>query len=189
MRLVKLMALTIIVGYSLIASAWGGDHKATKTYSDAHIQFSYPENRYLRVSSAETEQSGFYAYFLQLKNEDEADLITVCMKGIKDCGTNMGMVQPYWYSEDGTLMLFSATTAVKTKRNAQGEIVFEAFPACPATDHEGSSAYGGDCYVVVKAEKDRTLSMTYWIGPTSLHHSKSEAVREAMAILKSIRTR
>lgn len=186
MRLLKCLILTSILGYAFIASAFGGQ-KGTKTYADQHVQFSYSGNRYSGVNTGDTLQDGFYAYFLQIKKEDAADLVTICTKDIKDCGTNMGMAQPYWYSEDGTLMLFSATTAVKARRMAPGEMIFEAFPACPAKDREGSSAYAGDCYVLVRAEKDRTLSITYWIGPTSLHRSKAQAVKEATDILKSIK--
>ena len=65
-------------------------------------------------------------------------------------------------------------------------VAYEAFPACPATDNEGPSAYGGDCYELVEESRDKTFSITYWIGPKSLHRSKSSAVKQARVILKSI---
>lgn len=186
MRLSKRLILTSIFGCTCIASAQAeGVQRGTKIYTDAHVQFSYPANRYSGVNTGDTLQ--VYAYFLQIRKEDASDLVTVCLKNIKDCGTNMGMVQPYWYSEDGTLMLFSATTVVKKKKGTgSGETIYEAFPACPATDAEGSSAYAGNCYELVKAKKDRTLSITYWIGPRSLHRSKDQAVKDATKLLESI---
>lgn len=94
--------------------------------------------------------------------------------------------KPYWYGSDGSLMLFSVTTSVKKKEVDFGEATYEAFPACTATDNEGPSAYGGDCYELVEESHDRTLSIIYWIGPKSLHRSKSDAVKQAGMILKSI---
>lgn len=189
MSFMKKLILVIIFGCTISTSSWSGGQNTTKTYVDQRVQFSYPLNRYSKVNTSDTLQDRFFAYFLQIKNEDVADSITVCMKNIQDCGTNMGMVQPYWYSEDGTLMLFSTTTAVKTRKTASGDVIFEAFPACPAKDREGSSAYAGDCYMLVKAEKNRTLSITYWIGPASLHLSKAQAVKDATLILNSVRIR
>ena len=83
-------------------------------------------------------------------------------------------------------MLFSATTPVEEVAVGFGEAAYEAFPGCPASDNEGPSAYGGDCYELVEGSRNKTLSITYWIGAQSLHLPKSEAVRRARLILKSV---
>jgi hypothetical protein len=156
-------------------------------YADAHVEFAYSKDRYTSVR-ADVPNDRFHSFALHLREVDADDILTICEGSLSNCATNDG-VQPYWYSEDGSLMLFSATTQVRKKKTASlGEILYEAFPACPVTNKDGSSsAIGGDCYELVKTLKDTTLSITYWIGPTSLHRSKAHAVKEATAILRSVR--
>ncbi|WP_321963556.1 hypothetical protein [Paraburkholderia sp. J7] len=187
MSFLRELTLSLICICQFIGSVWASCQTDVKVFSDEHLLFSYSTHRYVTVSSALTEQKGVYEYFLKLKNEDAVDSIVICMGNIKKCSSNTDSIQPYWYSDDGALMLFSATTTVKSRRIASGEMLYEAYPACPATDREGSSAYAGDCYMAVKAERSRTLSITYWIGPAALHRSKVDAAKEAMKILNSIR--
>ena len=156
-----------------------------KEFVDNHIVFSYSTNRYSKVRFGGGED-GFYIYYLKVRGSDAEDVLTVCKANLNHCGLDAGAVKPYWYDSEGSLMLFSATTTVEKKAVDAGKISYEAFPACPATDNEGASAYGGDCYELVEAGRDKTLSITYWIGPKSLHRSKSNAVRQARIILKSI---
>ncbi|HEX7682885.1 MAG TPA: hypothetical protein VF446_05010 [Trinickia sp.] len=157
-----------------------------KTFSDEHVLFAYPANRYSKVRFGEVTEDGFYTYYLKVKGSDAEDILTVCKANLSHCGLDTGAVKPYWYSSDGSLMLFSATTTVKKKAADSGKLAYEDFPACPATDNEGPSAYGGDCYELVEGSHDKTLSITYWIGSKSLHRSKSNAVKQARIILKSI---
>lgn len=157
-----------------------------KVFSDEHVAFSYPANRYSHARFGEVTEDGFYSYYLNVKGSDAVDVLTVCRAGLSRCGQDTGAVKPYWYSGDGSLMLFSATTPVEEVAVGSGEVAYEAFPACPATDNEGSSAYGGDCYELVEGSRNKTLSITYWIGAKSLHRLKSDAVRQARTILKSV---
>ncbi|MGG1946318.1 hypothetical protein AB1286_16100 [Trinickia sp. NRRL B-1857] len=159
---------------------------ACKAFSDEYVLFYYPENRYSKVQFGGVTEEGFYAYYLKVKGSDAEDILTVCKASLDHCGLDTGSVKPYWYSDDGSLMLFSATTTVKKKEVGSGKVAYEAFPACPATDSEGPSAYGGDCYELVEAGRNETLSITYWIGPKSLHRSKENAVKRATVILKSV---
>lgn len=156
-----------------------------KEFFDKRIVFSYPANRYSKVRFGEVTEDGFYTYYLKVKGSDTEDVLTVCKANLSHCGLDTGAIKPYWYSSDGSLMLFSATTTVEKKTVDSGKVSYEAFPACPATDNEGTSAYGGDCYELVEGG-DNTLSLTYWIGPKSLHRSKSNAVKQARIILKSV---
>lgn len=155
-------------------------------FSDEYVLFSYPANRYSKVRFGEVTEDGFYTYYLKVKGSDAEDVLTVCKANLSHCGLDTGAIKPYWYSSDGSLMLFSATTTVEKKTVDSGKVSYEAFPACPATDNEGTSAYGGDCYELVEGSRDNTLSITYWIGPKSLHRSKSNAVKQARIILKSV---
>jgi hypothetical protein len=169
-----------------VSCAESSAQEARKVFSDEYVIFSYPENRYSTVRFGEVTEDGFYTYYLKVKGSDAEDILTVCKANLGHCGLDTGAVKPYWYSSDGSLMLFSATTSVKKKEVDSGEVAYEAFPACPATDSEGPSAYGGDCYELVEESRDKTLSITYWIGPKSLHRSKSNAAKRAQVILKSI---
>ena len=157
-----------------------------KAFFDERVLFSYHENRYSKVRFGAVTEDGFYTYYLKVKGSDEEDILTVCKANLSHCGLDTGLVKPYWYSSDGSLMLFSATTIVEKKAIDADGVAYEAFPACPATDNEGPSAYGGDCYELVEESRDKTFSITYWIGPKSLHRSKSSAVKQARVILKSI---
>lgn len=160
--------------------------EARKAFSDEYVQFSYPISRYSKVRFGEVTEDGFYTYYLKVRGSDAEDILTVCKANLSHCGLDTGAVKPYWYSSDGSLMLFSATTIVEKKAIDADGVAYEAFPACPATDNEGPSAYGGDCYELVEESRDKTFSITYWIGPKSLHRSKSSAVKQARVILKSI---
>jgi hypothetical protein len=159
---------------------------ARKDFSDDYVRFTYPVNRYSKVRFGEVTEDGFYTYYLKVKGSDAEDVLTVCKADLSHCGVDTGAVKPYWYDDDGSLMLFSATTTVEKKAIYSGDVAYEAFPACPATDNEGPSAYGGDCYELVEGNRDRTLSVTYWIGPKSLHRSKSNAIKQAEMILRSV---
>lgn len=159
---------------------------AIKTFSDEHIIFSYPANRYASVRFGEVTEGGFFTYYLKLEGSSVEDTLTVCKSDLNHCGVDTGTVKPYWYDEDGSLMLFSSTTIVKKQAAASGDVAYEAFPACPATDNEGPSAYGGDCYELVEGSPDKTLSITYWIGQKSLHRSKAKAAKQATDILRSV---
>lgn len=161
-------------------------HEARRAFSDERVLFSYPANRYSKVRFGEITEDGFYTYYLKVKGSDAEDVLTVCKANLSHCGLDTGAVKPYWYSSDGSLMLFSVTTAVEKKTVDASKVSYEAFPVCPATDSEGPSAYGGDCYELVEGSRDMTLSITYWIGPKSLHRSKSDAVKQARIILRSV---
>lgn len=178
--------VVVLFGYIFSANASGTLQPTIKTYSDGHVRFSYPASRYAKIEKLDTSETALHAYSLRLKGVEAEDVLTVCEKNIRDCGIDMGSVQPYWYDAEGTLMLFSATTAVTTKLVVEGEIVYEAFPACPATDAEGSSAYAGDCYERVSSTQNKTVSLTYWIGPKSRHHSRQHAVKAATQIIQSV---
>lgn len=169
-----------------INCAVGTAQEAFKTFSDEHVLFSYPKNRYTKVRFGEVTDAGFYTYYLKVKGSDAEDILTVCKANLSRCGLDAGAVKPYWYRSDGSLALFSATATVKKTAVASGGVAYEAFPACPATDSEGPSAYGGDCYELVEGSRDRTLSITYWIGSKSLRRSKSDASKQATIILRSI---
>ena len=169
-----------------LCGAEGYAREPRKAFVDEQVVFFYPENRYSTVRFGEVTEDGFYTYYLKVKGSDAEDILTVCKANLGHCGLDTGAVKPYWYSSDGSLMLFSATTTVKKKAVDSGEAAYEAFPACPATDSEGPSAYGGDCYELVEESRDKTLSITYWIGPKSLDRSKSNAAKQARVILKSI---
>lgn len=172
--------------FFFLGNGKGYAQEPRKAFSDEHAAFSYPANRYSNVRFGEATEDGFYTYYLSVKGSDAVDVLTVCRASLSRCGQDTGAVKPYWYSGDGSLMLFSATTPVEEVAVGFGEAAYEAFPACPATDNEGPSAYGGDCYELVEGSRNKTLSITYWIGAQSLHLSKSEAVRRARIILKSV---
>jgi hypothetical protein len=157
-----------------------------RVFLDERVVFFYPASRYSKVRFGAVTEDGFYTYYLKVRGLDAEDILTVCKANLSHCGLDTGAVKPYWYSSDGSLMLFSATTIVEKKAIKDDEVAYEAFPACPATDNEGPSAYGGDCYELVEGSRDKTLSITYWIGPKSLHRSKSNAVKQARTILKSV---
>ena len=169
-----------------VCAAEGHARETRKTFSDDHVLFSYPVDRYAKVRFGETTEDGFYTYYLAIANSHVEDTLTVCKAGLDRCDANTGAVKPYWYGDDRSLMLFSATTIVKKRGAASGKIAYDAFPACPATDNEGPSNYGGDCYELVEGSPGKTLSITYWIGPKSLHRSKSKAVKRATDILRSV---
>lgn len=180
------MTFCLICAFFCLFGPEGYAREPRKAFFDKHVVFSYPENRYSKVRFGEATEDGFYTYYLKVKGSDAEDVLTVCKANLSHCGLDTGAIKPYWYSSDGSLMLFSATTIVEKKTVDSDKVSYEAFPACPATDNEGASAYGGDCYELVEGSRDNTLSITYWIGPKSLHRSRSNAVKRARIILKSV---
>ncbi|NRO94858.1 hypothetical protein GWC77_02710 [Paraburkholderia sp. NMBU_R16] len=148
--------------------------------------FSYPSSHYSSVRFGDVADEGFYTYYLKVRDSDAEDTLTVCKGGLDRCGLDSGAVKPYWFDDGGSLVLFSSTTSVKKQVVAPGDVVYEAFPACPATDNEGASAYGGGCYELVMGSPNKTLSITYWIGPKSFHRSRSRAIEQAKDILRSV---
>ena len=172
--------------FFFLCSGRGYAQEPRKAFSDEHVAFSYPANRYSNVRFGEATEDGFYTYYLSVKGSDAVDVLTVCRASLSRCGRDTGEVKPYWYSVDASLMLYSATTRVEEVAVGSGAVAYEAFPACPATDNEGPSAYGGDCYELVEGNRNETLSITYWIGAQSLRRSKTHAVRQARMILKSV---
>ena len=186
MNLLRQISSCLISVFVFLCGGNGYSQEPRKVFSDEHVAFSYPEIRYSNVQFGEVTEDGFYTYYLSVKGSDAVDVLTVCRASLSRCGQDTGAVKPYWYSGEGSLMLFSATTPVEEVAVGFGEAAYEAFPACPASDNEGPSAYGGDCYELVEGSRNKTLSITYWIGAQSLHLSKSEAVRRARLILKSV---
>lgn len=186
MSTVHRLVCGLICAAICVPSAEGYAHETQQTYSDEHVIFSYPTSRYAKARFGEVTEEGFYTYYLEVRGAGVEDTLTACKATVDHCGLDTGSVKPYWYSVDGSIMLFSSTTTVNKRTVNSGGAVYEAFPACPATDDEGSSAYGGDCYELVEASPDKTLSITYWIGPKSVHRSRKKAVEQAKSILKSI---
>ncbi|REG49303.1 hypothetical protein B0G80_5659 [Paraburkholderia sp. BL6669N2] len=186
MHLANRFIAVALFACAFVENATGTSQAAIKIYTDEHVRFSYPANRYAKIEKLDTSQTDFHAYSLRLKGVEAEDVLTVCEKNIHDCGTDAGLVQPYWYDAEGTLMLFSATTAVTKKSVIPGETVYEAFPACPATEAGGASAYAGDCYELVASTQNKTISLTYWIGPKSRHRSRRQAVKAATEIIRSV---
>lgn len=160
----------------------------TRKYEDEHVEFSYPEIRYRSVKLDADSENNFYTYLLHLKGVEADDILTVCNASIRQCGSYDG-VKPYWYGEDGILVLFSTTTLVSPNSSmSTGQKAYEAFPDCPTTDSRGRShAYGAECYELVVSEKGKTVSLTYWIGEMPNHKSKIAAARAARDILKSVK--
>ena len=186
MHLLRQISPRLICVFFFLCSGEGYAREPMKTFSDEHVAFCYPENRYSSVRFGDVTGDDFYTYYLRVKGSDAVDVLTICQASLSRCGQDTGSVKPYWYSGDGSLMLFSATTTVKEVAVGSGDVAYEAFPACPATDNEGASAYGGDCYELVEGSRNKTLSMTYWIGAQFLHRPKSDAVRQARIVLKSV---
>ncbi|WP_087752286.1 hypothetical protein [Paraburkholderia caledonica] len=187
MYLLNRFIVVVLLGHIVVANASGTSQAKIKVYSDEHVSFSYPSDRYEKIEKLDTFERGFHAYSLRLKGVEAEDVLTFCEKNIRNCGTDIGSVQPYWYGAAGDLALFSATTAVTKKSVIEGETVYEAFPACPAADAEGPSAYAGGCYEQVASTQDKTVSLTYWIGLKSRHHSKQQAVKAATQIIRSVK--
>lgn len=188
MSLFEKLSVAALCGCLFLANPNVFAKTGTRTYEDEHVALSYPDNRYNSVKVDANSESNFYTYLLHLKDVDADDILTVCKGDIRQCGSYDG-VKPYWYSEDGTLMLFSATTIVAPKKSMGiGRTAYEAFPACPTTDSRGRShAYGAECYELVVSEKGKTVSLTYWIGEMPNRKSKVEAAKAATYILDSVK--
>ncbi len=186
--MLKKLSAIILCGHGLFLSANVFARTEEGLYKDERVQFAYPKTRYVEVKADDAVQGGFYTYSLHLKSIDAHDVLTVCRGDIRKCGSNDG-VKPYWYSEDGTLMLFSATSIVSRKMSVgSGQEAYEAFAACPTTDNTGQShAYGAECYELVVSAKGSTVSITYWIGKAPSRASKINAAKKASRILNSVR--
>ena len=137
---VNVTSTTLLFCCSLGVNASGVLQPEMKIYADANGKFWYSADRYSHIDKADNLQDGSYSYYLRIKEVEAEDIVTVCNGSLRKCANNNGD-KPYWYSEDGTLTLFSATTSVRKRAGRAGETLYEAFPACPATDSEGSSAY------------------------------------------------
>lgn len=105
----------LICAFVCLCGAGGYAREPRKAFFDKHVVFSYPENRYSKVRFGEVTENRFYTYYLKVKGSDAEDVLTVCKANLSHCGLDTGAVKPFWYSSDGSLMLFSATTTVEKK--------------------------------------------------------------------------